>query len=232
LYALSEPTLDAICSRVPDFFSPEEKAFERDLARAAAFGFSYHRALGSTPELAERQTRAADQINELMTEELRQVGIDEGAIDQVVAKDADRREWMGGRQEAYMGWLITNQQYRSEVRSLRDTWGPAVQKLGAFPRLPRWPFFLDESIVGVPQELCQDFFSLYCRWGLDQLLTWDWPVPMEPELAGGVCKDLDRLSQAGLVLVIPWYLLRGEKLNLQEVIQVGRTVNGPDHLRD
>ena len=46
IYALSEPVIDAIKSEIAGFFSPEEEAFERDLARSASFAFQYCRAIG------------------------------------------------------------------------------------------------------------------------------------------------------------------------------------------
>ena len=77
------------------------------------------------------------------------------------------------------------------------------------------------------RDACYRFFS---RWGLDTLLTWDWPVPMEPDLNAGLRPNLNLLSSAGAVLFVPWYLLRGGVVNLQEVIQQCRLASTPDHL--
>ena len=64
------------------------------------------------------------------------------------------------------------------------------------------------------------------------MLTWDWPVPMEPDLVGGMLQDQHRLPDAGVVLFVPWYLLRGEKLDLQGIVQQARTACEAKHLWD
>jgi hypothetical protein len=78
------------------------------------------------------------------------------------------------------------------------------------------------------REACNHFF---CRWGLETLLTWDWPVPLEPDLHVGLRTDIDILSSSGMVLFVPWYLLRGGKLDLGEVARYRRLAAAPEHLR-
>ncbi len=70
LYALTEPIIDAIQANVCNFFTADQKGFERDLARTASFGFFYQRPLGRAaspapentdqPSLAERQRRSIE----------------------------------------------------------------------------------------------------------------------------------------------------------------------------
>jgi hypothetical protein len=84
----------------------------------------------------------------------------------------------------------------------------------------------------VPPEFWDGFIRFYARWGLDRMVTWDWPAPMEPDLVGGMLQDRDLLPDAGLVLVVPWYLLRGEKLDLRGVAQQARTACEATHLWD
>lgn len=136
------------------------------------------------------------------------------------------------RQDAYVGWLVTNRQFLAELRRFREAWEPAVRRIGRFPLHPSWPFLHEQSFDGVPAAFTEDCFGFYRRWGLRQMLTWDWPVPMEPKLTGGPVRDLHLLSDTGVILFIPWYLLRGEKLNVQQIVQANRTVDGPEHLRE
>jgi hypothetical protein len=58
LYALTEEIIEAIQAELPGFFSKQEAAFERDLARTVSFGFFQGRALGATADgrQAEAQT--------------------------------------------------------------------------------------------------------------------------------------------------------------------------------
>jgi hypothetical protein len=240
LYALSPPLLEAIGELAPGFFTPEQELFERDLAATASFGFFHGRALGAgrrppgrggaAPTLDQRQQQSAWAIREMLAEELRGQGIPEAAIRRGFRQREQRRGRIDACQEAYGGWLVLDPQYREGVAALRAAWGPVVRAAGRFPRLPRRPFLPRESFGGeVPPAFAEACYTFYGHWGLEQLLTWDWPVPMEPELADGPGGDPERLA-AGLVLVVPWYLLRGGNVSLQEVAQQGRWT-APEHLR-
>jgi hypothetical protein len=239
LYALTEPLIKAIKIEVPAFFTRDQEGFEHDLARTASFGFFHRRALGLSKvidqadpktglSLQERHERSAHAINELLAEELRRDGLTEDEIVAYLQERADERKVIEDLKNAYVGWLISNQDFHSEVRKLKASWEEVVLRLGGFPAYPRWPFVDDaEERPGEFREACCSF---YRRWGLDRLLTWDWPVPMEPDLAVGMLRDMPRLSDAGIVVFVPWYLLRGEKLNLQEVAQHARTASEARHL--
>jgi hypothetical protein len=239
LYALSLPLLDAIAERVPGFLAPEQELFERDLAATASFGFFHGRALGASrqprgrggaaPPPDERQGQSAHAIRAMWEEELRGRGLPDSAIHWGFRHREQRRGRIDACQEAYGGWLVLNPQYRAELDALRAAWGPVVRSLGRFPELPRWPLLPRESFgAAAPAAFVEACSAFYTRWGLERLLTWDWPVPMEPELADGPAGDRERLD-AGLVLVVPWYLLRGERVSLQEAAQQGRW-SGPEHL--
>jgi hypothetical protein len=97
--------------------------------------------------------------------------------------------------------------------------------------LPHWPLHDLGLHTGVPDDFAEDFLAFYCRWNLQQMLTWEWPVPMEPDLVGGVLGDEGPLAEAGVPVFLPWYVLRGEKLNLGEVVRRSRATDTPRHLR-
>lgn len=234
LYSLSEPIIDAIVASAPQFFTSANERFERDLAKTVSFGFFYRRALGLNIKDIEtcdsRHQRSEDAIKQMLNKEFRQDGVEEGEIRRYWQRAARRREIILHRMEAYSGWLISNPIFRNEVRDLKKAWEAQIKKLGFFPRYPRWLFLEDETKKKLPPEAFEEFLKFYRRWGLDHFLTWDWPVPMEPDLVGGLLNDLDKLTDAGMMLFIPWYLLRGEKLNLQEVAHAARTGSGATHL--
>ena len=243
LYALSEPIIDAIKDEVPTFFAADQESFERDLIQTASFGFFHRRALGPSaaikrpdPEsglsLQERRERTERDITEMLAEELRRDGLAKGEIDEYLQQNAGKREIIDARKDAYAGWLISNGQFHDEVGKLRSSWEPLVRKVGRFPTYPRWPFVNDLSRTAVPDEFRDACYGFYRRWGLDKMITWDWPVPMEPDFSVGMVRDLPLLSEAGLVLFVPWYLLRGDALNLQGVAQNARTACEAEHLWD
>ena len=241
LYALSEPIIDAIGRESPGFFDAGQERFERDLARTAHFGFFLRRAYGpgsdGTAEgrdeeaaFRERHGQTSLAIREMLTDELRRSGAGDEDVEDHFRREDRRREETAGRRAAYVGWLGTNPKFREELDRLRHEWEPQVRIGGRFPTLPLW-YFPDATEGGeLPPDCREACYDFYRRWGLEALLTWDWPVPMQPDLVGGLREDVSRFTEAGMVLVVPWYLLRGETLDLQEVVHLSRQASAPDHL--
>ena len=64
------------------------------------------------------------------------------------------------------------------------------------------------------------------------MVTWDWPLPMEPDLNVGLLRDPKQIASAGVILFLPWYLLRGRKLNLAMLVNHARMDCQQEHLRD
>jgi hypothetical protein len=242
LYTLSEPIIDAVKRAVPQFFSEVQEAFERDLARTASFGFFHQQASGiPTARQAEdgertwqeRHAETDQRIHEMLISELQSVGVSGGEIQEYFQATAQHRDAIDARQAAYIGWLVTNGLFRRELEALRARWEGTVKALDVFPRTPMWPFFSEpRSDVDGQAKFGEECRAFYERWGLEQLLTWDWPVPMDPDLVGGMPPDLHRLTETGIVQFVPWYLLRGETVNLQDVVRQRRIGSAPDHLRD
>jgi hypothetical protein len=239
IYSLSEPIIDAIKTLVPDFFTKKEVEFERDLARTASFGFQFRRALGyrksgagSRADLQERLAQVAAEIRSMLREELQGKGVPETDIGSSFHNADNERDAIVTRQSAYVGWLVTNSLFRAEVKALREKWAPRVRELTYFPVYPHYPLYDLGYDCEVPDDFRDEFLSLYRRWGIRQLLTWDWPVPMEPDLASGLLSDLHLLAHSGVVLFAPWYLVRGEKMNLQDIVRRIRTAQVPPHLRE
>ncbi|HEY7427211.1 MAG TPA: hypothetical protein VH682_23455 [Gemmataceae bacterium] len=219
LYALMEPIIDAIKASAPRFFSPQQELFERDLARTASFGFFYQLPLGSIGEpqreelgqasLEERELRTSQQIKELLGEEIRRAAASSYEIEEFFEGSVERRERVEDRQDAYAGWLVTNPDFHREARTLRERWEGVVRAIRRFPTLPVW-FIPDVTAdMDLPAGFREDFEAFYCRWNLETMQTWDWPAPMEPDFVGGLRKGIKLLSEAGMTLFIPWYMLRG-----------------------
>jgi hypothetical protein len=235
LYSLSEGLIDSILKEVPDFFSAQDEQFERDLAREASFGFFLRRAYGR-PGGAEGQSftasknATAGRIDEMLGEELARAGADAQDAGEFFERAAEQREAIVARQDAYAAWLVMNPVYRAEVRTLRECWGEAVRAAGQFPRLPMW--LMPDQLGGASQPVGfrEECYAFFLRWGLSTLFTWDWPVPMEPDLNVGLQQDVNLLSAGGVILFVPWYLLRGEKLDLGEVVRQCRVGSAPAHL--
>jgi hypothetical protein len=237
LYALSEALISAIRHEIPRFFTDVEEQFERDLARTTSFGFFLRRPFGANTDngpasgAEDRQRAASEKIDAMLAEELRAGGADTVEIDDYFHATENHRAKISDRQDAYAGWLALNPEYRREVRQFRQRWDHAVLAVGRLPRLPVWLLGDNTGGSDLPsgfRESCNEFF---CRWGLETLLTWDWPVPLEPDFHTGLRTDFNTLSASGMVLFVPWYLLRGGKLDLGDVARSSRLAAAPDHLR-
>jgi hypothetical protein len=242
LYALSEPIIDAIKQSAPGFFSPAQERFERDLVQTASFGFFHQRPLGrrveppptdaGQPSLEEREQRSAQQIKELLSEEMRRARVSPYEISEYFSGTATRRKRVDDRQDAYAGWLVTNPDFHREARALRKCWGGVVRAVGRFPTLPMW-FIPDVTAdMEVSTAFREELEAFYCRWGLERMRTWDWPVPMEADFVGGLHKGIKHLPEAGMTLFVPWFMLRGERISLKDVARLARLGAAPEHLSD
>jgi hypothetical protein len=239
LYSLRESIIDAVKVEAPDFFTEDQERFERDLARTASFGFFCQRVLGFSQSDAsadalmdERQASSAKNIKEMLDEESRRAGASDLEIQASFQAGKERREVIGARKDGYTGWLVTNPKFREETRNLRAVWEDQIRHLRRFPRFPYWPLYDLGLEAEVPDGFAGDFLAFYYRWNLQHMLTWEWPIPMEPDLVGGVLKDDGLLAEAGVKVFLPWYMLRGEKLNLQEIVRHSRAIDSSPHLRE
>ena len=87
----------------------------------------------------------------------------------------------------------------------------------------------------VVPEVVRDFYvtytQFYQRWCIHTFATWDLPIPMWAGIATPVFYPLTQVSDAGMVLFIPWYLLRDQTFKLQDLAKHARFSKGPDHLQ-
>jgi hypothetical protein len=78
------------------------------------------------------------------------------------------------------------------------------------------------------REFYNDYLHFYQRWGLDTLATWDLPIPMRPELATPSLYPLSHVGEAGVVMFVPWYLLRDKDITLRDIAEHRRLLNAPN----
>ena len=80
------------------------------------------------------------------------------------------------------------------------------------------------------RQFYQDYMQFYRQWALDTLGTWELPVPMRPELTGPSFYPLSSVSGAGVVLFVPWYLLRDKDITLRELAEHNQIADLPQSL--
>jgi hypothetical protein len=242
IYSLEARVIDAIQEEIPGFFSRDDEQFERDLVETAGLGFFLKQPMGHSvggehPEaevqVDDRQQASAREINRLYAEELRDGGADAQEIQDHSRRADERNLLVTLRHEAFAGWLALNRRFQNEVKCFRDYWGANIQSAGRFPILiVLWPGSGGGFSSKLPQKFCQACFAFFTRWGLNTMASWDWPIPLDPVVGSPRQVELGLIRESGLSLVIPWHLLRGDKLDLQDYVRDARIASTPDHLRE
>jgi hypothetical protein len=245
LYSLPEALIDIIAGKqsgslterqgvAPGFLSEDEVAFERDLARTVGGGGFFYRepfpclllAAPASPEV----DRADQEIQSLLGEGLETEGVHPRRVQMIFDNEGRYRELADTRAAAYAGWLVTDARFRQERDALRGAWGTYVEEERRFPVVP-------QSVLGHPigppsrgGKQFAHFMRFYRRWGLETFLTWDLPLPMRPAFHGAPFRQKAGLSEAGVNLFLPWYVLRDGRFGLRELARHLQDLQNPEHL--
>jgi hypothetical protein len=245
LYALPPRLIDVIAGKsegprvdrtgvAPGLWTEQEVAFERDLAQTAGGGFFCRQpfdCLLLSPPADPRVAQAEGEIQTMLAENLEDEGVHPARAKAILDDDASYREMAGLRAAAYAGWLVTSKQFREERDALRERWGEHVQQERRFPAL-RLSFLGGLVVLREQQggEAYAHFALFYRRWGLETFLTWDLPLPMRPALHGAGLPHTAGLSEAGVHVFLPWYLLRDGRFQLKELARHLQDLRNPEHL--
>ena len=244
--ALPEPLINALKLEITDFFSKQEEQFERDLAQVTSGGFFLRHPFSYSPlkgpllddgtdenfrKLAERQRKSDQQIKQMLVEDMEQHGRSAPRIEEHFATKDKIEEKIADRKWGYAGWLVTNPDFRKECIDFRNCWEHWIREIGGFPEYPT--DFMGRSPV-VPKAVrafYDDYTQFYQRWCIHTFATWDLPIPMRAGIATPIFYPLSQVSEAGMALFIPWYLLRDQTFKLQNLAKHERFSRGPDHLQ-
>lgn len=245
LYALPEPLVDQIKIQIPNFFGTSGEDFERDLVRTAGGGFflqSPFDCLLLTGPTDPRILTNDKNLRAMLSEMMRDDGKNEAQIQEYEAREAAFRKDAELRRLAYSNWLITNETYRAELDRLREVSEEFIVSRRGFPHLshphlkptlsPTERASLVKHRPSVSQRIEAEFHRFYRRWGLERLLTWDLPRPLEPELAGIYSYDQFDLNEAGVTFFVPWYLLRDKNIQLGDLVAQLKISRDLSHLKD
>ena len=93
---------------------------------------------------------------------------------------------------------------------------------------PKWASFA-RKYPG--HSALDDDTHFYQRWCIHTFATWDLPIPMWAGIATPIFYLLAQVSEAGMALFMPWYLLRDQTFKLQDLAKHERFSRGPDHLQ-
>lgn len=232
LYALPGPLIDKIASMESTILSPTEVEFERDLAETTTGGF-FHQRPFSCPFLPDPYNPGKEQaiqtLDETYREEMKGGGASDVQAERQLQAEQRQREEAELRDLAYISWLMMNSEFLRERDRLLNSYKPQVATAGCFP-VHRISIMGERPDSLSPVE--EAFLPFYHRWGLHTFLTWEVPVPMPPQVGGLVYHDTISLAGAGMLLFLPWHLLRDNRLSLQQLAQQLRRARHPTHLDD
>jgi hypothetical protein len=231
LYSLPVGVIDILPRQLPGVWTEEELKFERDLAQTTGGGFFHHRPFPCPflpPPPDARVDSLLEEARELLAEELNREGLHELQIQRHFQAEEERRDEAVLRSLAYTGWLVTNPEFLAERDQWREVWEQRVADAGGFPALRLSCLGERPAPVGLDEA---ELHVFYRRWGLHTFLTWDVPVPIGPQLHHVVHANVIPLGSAGLLLFLPWFLLRDKDLSLETLVPGLRAVRQPAHLK-
>ena len=246
VYSLPLRLIESIWSAVPGFFNDEERQFERTLAKIAGHGFFQKTPLTyeflpasdretvcseESQQLDRRHEEADTGIRQMLNDEMTAMGRSNEEIRDYWEQDRQLTEKINLRRRGYAGWLATNPDFHQCRDLFRERWEQRIADLRGFPTIPR--SFAGESPSAPPEQdrgFYGDYMHFYQRWGLESFVTWDLPLPMRPELVSPSLYHLSSVQSAGMLLFVPWYLLRDKELNLHELAEQRGILSAPRNL--
>ncbi|SFH92462.1 hypothetical protein [Planctomicrobium piriforme] len=229
VYSLPSAFLKELKAAAPNFFSKAELNFESSLSQLSATGifhgqpFSYsllrHRHPAIVTELTARNQKVGAELNALIDDIRRDDGISEGRLEQFSKQEKELQMKLSRRARGYVGWLVTNPDFRIGCEVLRRTWPPKENSSSHFPEIPRSAFGVrlkldDDS----NKERYADFMKFYGSWILQRMETWDLPLPLDPGLGRPTLDQPSPYgSDTGIWMFIPWYLLIDKDLKVNDL---------------
>ena len=78
---------------------------------------------------------------------------------------------------------------------------------------------------------CRNWFQgVYREWGLERLLTWDLPLPLDPQVVRQHTGRVPPDRRTGVTVFLPWYVLKGTQLDVSELVRRTRIEEAPARL--
>ncbi len=227
------------------FFTPEEEELERAFADKygngvfMGSGFVYPLfPISPKPSISNDRRKFNQSVAALnewlrnMTEaEMEFSGRSKPEIEEYFSSAEKLEEFVDFRRAAYAGWLVTNPVFRDDLRDFRKRRSVLIKRDGKLPHSPRIFFGkLPKPIPKRRQGFFVDYTEVYRSWSIDGLSTWDLPIPMRLQFGNGGAEDLNHISEAGITVFLPWFLLRDKQLTMERLASAQRTYAPTNHL--
>ncbi|MCA9071132.1 MAG: hypothetical protein KDA84_19525 [Planctomycetaceae bacterium] len=249
IYALPIAFIETIKKEIEDFFTDEEEVFEKSLRKSSGGGFflqapfgrlflteqddcEYEHADQKWLDLAKRQQKSHAEIEGMLVDEMIKSGRTDEEINQFLENPKEFKRKMRIKQDAYAGWLVTDAGFRKERDEFCGAESNMIRNQG-LPFVPR--SFMGNSPFPVPPEqppFYDRYLTFYRRWGLERLVTWEVPIPLQSEFLDYSLYHIETVRPAGVVIFVPYYVLRERSLTIYDVARHKMLLERPTHLED
>ena len=249
IYALPTAFIKAIKIQIPDFFTDEEQEFEKLLRNLSGGGFFLQAPFGRLfltekddceheqadqkwLDLAKWQQKSNAEIEGMLVDNMVESGRTDEEINQFLENPKEFKRKMRIKQDAYAGWLVTDAGFRKERDEFCEAESKTIRNQG-LPFVPR--SLMGSSPSPVPPEqrpFSNRYLTFYHRWGLERLVTWEVPVPLQTEFLDYSLYHIETVRPAGVVIFVPYYVLRERSLTIYDVAEHKMLLERPTHLED
>ncbi len=158
-------------------------------------------------------------------------GYNDEEIRTLRANETSVRERAFTLQLAYAGWVVTYPPFRYSRDNFKEQgqsffeqeWlGPDSQTEPhetAAPKLSEHELAYSNRKIGFLRE-----------WQLEELVTWELPLPMGARLIDRAHYEMDITESTGAILFVPWFLLRRNEIRLDEIALLQMQREAPPYL--
>jgi hypothetical protein len=241
VYAIPMPLIDSIVRYAPAVFDKNDIRFEQALSTSGFTGifrwkpfFSELLTEAGASTSDARQKSIDTELRTLIESEIVRSGSTTDEVEQYFSNEVVDRQRSVVTQKSYLGWLLTDPLFRSERDAFCATWRTNIQDDGKFPSIQSQPMGVGgrENVHRRLREYHSETMQFFRRWGLKTFLTWELPIPLPAGLMNNQWFDPQDVSDAGVTVFLPWYVVRDRDLSLADIASHRRLLAAPNHLAE
>lgn len=233
-YAIPIGLLEAITKEAPSFFSQKERVLEAALSLDCSAGlFKGKRFRFPILEPSPGDSAAAGYPTLAETALLRSSSSDQNARDvwNTVLAERSFSNSIRIRQQAYIGWLLTDSGFNRERALFRSHFGREFEAKWPYPPRTFGANIGEKKATPNNERAFAGAYYSFCeKWGLSHLETWDLASPISPDVMTSPHYFGSYPGKSGCVVFVPWYLTRDDLISIREVVAIKSLDSSLQHL--
>lgn len=154
------------------------------------------------------------------------------------------------RRQGFAGWLVTEPGFQLARARYLTEWEVRIRKNGYFEKVPLVfcsdpPFGIEtkkkttakkksrtsRKTIIEERKYPSDSIQFYRDWNLEGLVTWNLPVPLQPQITSTMMYPASVIEEAGANLFIPWFMLADRNLKISELTDHRRLIDSSPELK-